>query len=233
MTKGVWDRPTLVDKKFNRLLVISEAGRTEKNNRLWNCRCECGKVQVATTSALQRGLTKSCGCLQREKWHKTLTKHGRADTVEYILWKAMKQRSHNPNHKDYADYGGRGIFVCQEWQDSFQSFFDHMGARPKKNDSIERVDHNKGYEPGNCIWLDKRLQNRNKRSNVMITYSGKTMCLTEWCEVLGLSYDTIQTRRRKGITAPEEIFAPPNTFRYGRRIKNYGHNNTEKKAGAK
>ncbi len=208
-------RESLIGKKFGRLLVKSLMPRSESKKRTWLCECSCGGSKLVTTNLLNVG-TSSCGCLQRESFLSVITKHGKSGTPEYEIWKAMKQRCHNPNHKDYADYGGRGIFVCQEWRDSFQAFIDHMGERPSKKHTIERVDVNGGYCPENCIWIELVMQARNRRSN--LTFNGKTMCLTEWSKYLGISYATLTTRRSIGIVNPEELFAPAGACRKGKWI---------------
>jgi hypothetical protein len=106
----------------------------------------------------------------------------------------MKQRCTDENCKYYYRYGGRGIKVCQEWMDSFQAFFDHVGPRPSKRHTIERVDNDKGYEPGNVIWALRHAQDRNQRTNIRLTFQGRTMILKDWAREFGLPNTTLWNR---------------------------------------
>lgn len=110
----------------------------------------------------------------------------------------MKDRCYNINSKDYKNYGRRDIAVCSEWKDDFMTFYDwsiHNGYDDTL--TIDRIDNNKGYEPSNCRWVDMKTQQRNKRNNKYFTYDGETHCITEWCEILGLNYNTVMTRINK------------------------------------
>ena len=123
------------------------------------CRCACGTEKKVRISNLLRGLTRSCGCLRVE----CNSTHRLSYTPEYDVWIAMKQRCQNPNVKQYQDYGGRGITVCQRWVESFQAFIEDMGRRPNGAATLERQDNDCGYTPGNCIWATRAQQALNKR----------------------------------------------------------------------
>lgn len=129
--------------------------------RLW-CECACGTLKPVNASDLARGRVRSCGCLRKRVAAAKATRHGRANTPEYGVWKQVLQRCNNPKHKDYADYGGRGISVCPAWRD-FARFIEDMGERPRPGLTIERTDNAKGYEPGNCVWAPWSAQARNRR----------------------------------------------------------------------
>jgi hypothetical protein len=118
---------------------------------------------------LKRGWTQSCGCLQKDR-AKDNAKHGKTGSPEYHAWSAMIQRCTNPKTKQYKDYGGRGIRVCQKWKCSFESFYADMGPRPSKAHSIDRKDNDGNYEPGNCRWATEREQKMNTRQNVRYKY---------------------------------------------------------------
>lgn len=137
-------------------------------NELWLYRCECGAEVVKTRRSVQSGQIKSCGCLNAELRLARNTKHGGATrgnhAPEYWIWQAMKQRCRNHRHKHYADYGGRGIRVCARWAASFAAFISDVGPRPSSRHSIDRVDNDGNYEPGNCKWSTSSEQARNRRS---------------------------------------------------------------------
>lgn len=115
-------------------------------------------------------------------------------TKVHRAWKAIVGRCGNPNNKSYHRYGGRGIKVCQRWLDSFEAFFSDVGFPPSPEHSIDRIDNDGDYEPGNVRWADKWTQARNKRNNLRVTIDGVTKCLAEWCEERGLNYGAISNR---------------------------------------
>jgi hypothetical protein len=115
-------------------------------------------------------------------------------TPEYEVWAAMVQRCTNIRNARYADYGGRGIRVCDSWRSSFTYFISDMGLRPSSYHSVERRDNDKGYEPGNCYWGTADDQNNNTRRNCLIEMDGVTKNVTQWCRDLNLSYRTVKAR---------------------------------------
>lgn len=118
----------------------------------------------------------------------------------YPVWRAMINRCHNPNSKSYRVYGGRGISVCDRWQQSFWDFLEDMGTKPYPSATIERKNVNGNYDKGNCRWASAREQSRNTRFNRLLTFSGKTQCIAEWSEQTGLSQDLIWARKKLGWT---------------------------------
>jgi hypothetical protein len=110
----------------------------------------------------------------------------------------MIQRCHNPNYPQWKDYGGRGIEVCNEWRNSFEAFFRYIGPRPSPNHTIDRIENNRGYEPGNVRWATRKEQNRNSRNNHLIRFNNQIHCMTEWAEILGIKRETIKDRIRAG-----------------------------------
>ncbi len=166
MSKPITARFDLTGKTFGRLLVEAFAGSTKRGSgslrRTWSCRCICGNVKVVVGDYLRDGTTRSCGCLEAENRRTMGTSHGGRRRPEYKVWEAMKHRCQNPANKKFADYGGRGIVVCDRWQ-GFASFFEDMGPRPTPRHSIDRVDNNRGYEPSNCRWATASEQRANRR----------------------------------------------------------------------
>jgi len=161
------------------------------NRKGWLCKCICGNLVEAIHGGLVRGLYASCGC-KRFKYPKPVR-----ETPEYKVWLGMKYRCLNPKAPNYVNYGGRGITVCQEWIESFQAFYDHIGPRPSDKHSIDRIDNEGNYEPGNVRWALSVQQQRNLRSNTLYEINGVTKCLSEWAEQYGISYDTFLQRVTK------------------------------------
>jgi hypothetical protein len=134
-------------------------------------------------------------------------KHGKARSRPYNKWMSMLDRCRNPNSPAYKNYGGRGIVVCERWLD-FAQFHADMGDPPPGH-SLERVDNNRGYDPDNCVWADRRAQGRNKRNNVLITIDGETMPLSAWAERFGIKYTTAHQRIWKYGWSPEDAVKTP------------------------
>ncbi len=134
----------------------------------WICKCDCGCTFVTTGGQLKRGSVKSCGCLRRKMLHAGMQRtHGMSKTALYRVWAGMINRCHNSNQPHYERYGGRGIFVCDEWRNSFEAFFNDMGERPTgptgKPYTIERIDNDGPYCKENCKWIPHTMQSRNQR----------------------------------------------------------------------
>lgn len=199
----------LVGQKINRLTVLRVAGKTKHRHTTFECLCDCGNTVVVQGSLLARGITKSCGCLQKEKAAKINYKHGGGRTRLYKIWANMKTRCNNPRSPRYADYGGRGIFICDEWQlfGSFQSWAMANGYRDDL--TIDRIDNNKGYCPENCRWVTQKVQCNNKRNNNLLTYNGETLTISEWAQRLNVNYFSLHDRITKLGWSAEKALATP------------------------
>lgn len=146
-----------------RLTMLQDrVGKTPDGHVLALYVCACGNEHVAARSRVKNGYTRSCGCLSRYTSSEVARTHGMRNSPEYSSWQAMKGRCHSPGSKDYPRYGGVGIFVCDEWRESFDAFFAHIGPRPIGT-SLDRIDNTKGYVPGNVRWATDSEQQRNCR----------------------------------------------------------------------
>ena len=158
----------LTGKRFNRLTVLERTANNSHGRAMWVCRCDCGNIVTVWGGNLRNGHTQSCGCLQREHASKASRLHGMTKTRIYSVWKQMRQRCLNPNHKRFNDWGGRGITVCREWQDSFEAFYDHVSQLPNFGESgysLDRINNNGNYEPGNVRWATRKEQRHNRRKD--------------------------------------------------------------------
>lgn len=210
----------LIGQTFGRLKVIGKGGKDKRGATLWLCECSCKKLTTALAYQLRSGSKKSCGCLQKEIGKINFTKHGECGSKLHRLWKGMKTRCNNPNHRQYKDYGGRGIKVCEDWEDNFTSFRDFMlsigydATLPTGEQTIERIDVNGNYEPDNCKLITKREQNFNKRCNHKATYKGVTKTLVEFAEEYNLDVENLYNRiNNYGYTIEEAIEKPVRKFR--------------------
>jgi hypothetical protein len=196
-------RRDLTGQRFGRLLVIAFSSIKDHMTK-WLCICDCGNEKIVFRGSLVSGATQSCGCLQKERVSKRNGVHFACDTLTYARWKGMFNRCSNPKTKDYPRYGGRGITVCERWN-SFENFLADMGECPRKNMTLERNNSNENYSPSNCRWATHKEQNRNTSRNRFITYQGKTLCVGEWSEILGINYKSIMARLARGSTDEEAL----------------------------
>jgi len=198
-------------EKYGRLTLIKETVRTSKKH-MWLCKCDCGKTVEVSIYQLKDGICKSCGCLRDEIATQRcydMSRHSMARTRMYNVWGGMIARCGNPNSKDYRNYGGRGIKVCDDWKD-FCKFHEWAIANGyEDNLSIDRINVNGNYEPNNCRWIPLREQNANKRNNVLVEYKGETHCLREWSKILGKPYVTLHRRIRKHGWSIDKAFETP------------------------
>lgn len=191
----------ITGERFESIEVLGYAGvkihPSGQRKSMWLCRCDCGKVFVVSGNNLKRKNTTCCGCKRKT--------HGMTGSAEHVAWVSAIQRCTNPNNPGYKNYGARGIRVCERWM-SFENFISDMGPRPRKH-SLDRIDNDGDYEPGNCRWTTNKTQHRNKRTNSLVTIRGETKCVSEWAEIAGMSANGFRKRLNTGF--PEELLLNP------------------------
>ena len=193
------------NKVFGRLTVIGE--KSEKKHIYWLCKCSCGNVKWIRKTRILSGQTKSCGCLRKE----IKRTHGQCKTKLYRVWTSMRQRCNNPNNKRYKDYGGRGIKICDEWN-NFSNFFKWANEHGYHEGlSIDRIDNDKGYSPQNCRWATMLTQNNNTRHCRRITYHGETHTVAEWERKLNMKCGILEQRLLRGMTLSDALSTPVKT----------------------
>lgn len=186
------------------LKIIEPAGKDKQYKARVLIECVCGKRKILDRYKVLSEQTVSCGCKKSELISLSKTTHGLSDTRIYKIWVSMHLRCEKNYANNYERYGGRGIKVCKEWynfnnffNDMSKSYIKHTKEYGEKNTSIDRIDNNKGYSKNNCKWETVKNQARNRRSNRLFTYNGKTQCLTDWCIELNLKYEKIIQRINK------------------------------------
>ena len=184
----------LTGKRFERLVVISRVENNIHGKSVWKCKCDCGKIVNVVAGDLKSGNTLSCGCFRKE--NPCRIKHGLAFKHSlYYTWLDIKKRCYNERIKQWNDYGGRGISVCEEWRNDFKKFYDWAISNGwEKGLSLDRIDNNGNYAPTNCRWVTMNIQQNNKRNNFYITCYGETKTLSEWCKHLNLNYSATKNR---------------------------------------
>ncbi len=198
----------IAGQRFGRLVALSRQISTTRESR-WTCLCDCGKQTEVDLSNLRNGTTKSCGCYGSESSSKRMTIHGKHNTKVYIAWRNMRRRCSNPKDRDWENYGGRGVRVCERWR-SFENFYADMGD-PPKGTSLDRINTDGDYEPSNCRWATYVAQVRNRRNTLLVSYKGETKTMQEWSEELGVRYGTLSQRLNKYKWSVEMAFETPVT----------------------
>lgn len=201
---------SLAGQKFGRLTVLRYAGITPDHHARWECVCDCPAkgIKIVTTGKLRRGHVRSCGCLERESRGLHWKTHGMSRTPEHWCWFSMKQRCLNPKADNYADYGGRGIKVCDRWIASFEAFYEDMGKKPSPKHSIDRKDVNGPYDKENCRWATKKEQSRNRRNTRPIPFGDESLTIAEWAERIGCDGQVISKRLQSGWSVERALTTP-------------------------
>ena len=204
----------LIGKKFTRLTVEKYVGKNKSKQRLWLCKCDCGKEKIVPTRYLTSGDTKSCGCYRRECELRNLSKfwgkpktHGLSKTRIYQIWADMKDRCNNKNSQFYKNYGKRGIKVCEDWSTNFMNFYNwaiNNGYTSRL--TIDRIDVNGNYEPNNCRWATRKIQANNTRVTRKIIIYGEKKSAYEFEKQYGIKAHVLIDRYDKGYRDDKLIY---------------------------
>ena len=189
----------------NHLTVIGiSKNRGKRGRQLLLCQCDCGNTVEVLPYQFKNGAVKSCGCAHAI----ASTTHGLSKTNLYAEWVTMKQRCYNPNNGKYKNYGARGITVCDEWKNSFESFLqwvESTGGKPEGM-SIDRIDNNGPYCPENCRWATPQQQMRNTRVTLYVTVNGVKKAFLDWCDICNISYNEGYRKIYKHHMNPDDVF---------------------------
>lgn len=200
-------------KTFNRLTVAEyshmhrQAGGTPVH--YYRCVCSCGNTVVAVWRNVEQGRVKSCGCYMRDKLVARQLRHGHTvghkPTKAWRIWHGMVSRCHSKSNRAYPLYGGRGIYVCDRWRESFENFFSDMGDAPEGK-TLDRIDNDGPYSPDNCRWATSAEQSLNRRVTVKASINGVTKPAAVWAIEAGAKPDTVRARLARGWSHHEAIY---------------------------
>lgn len=199
----------LTGQRFERLTVIERDCNDRGNGAYWICKCDCGNYNVVRGAELRNGHTKSCGCQKNENTSSRMRTHGMRKTRLYNTWQCIRARCYNEKIRNFRHYGGKGIAVCDEWRNSFESFRDWAMANGY-NDSltIDRIDVDGDYCPENCRWVDMVVQENNTSRNHYLTYKNETRSMADWARIKGLNYHTLRHRISLGWSVERALEEP-------------------------
>jgi len=197
----------LTGQRFGKLVAISIEKKSDSSTRTyWNCVCDCGGKRVVSNDHLRSGDVTDCGCARKHvsRW----SKHNMYNSRLYGIWSLMKERCCNPKRKEYPNYGGRGICVCEEWKEAKNFIEWSLNNGYSDELTIDRIDNNGNYCPKNCRWISRKEQMQNRRNNHYISFEGKTLTLTQLAKENGLTYSQLYKRLKLGWTLEKAISEP-------------------------
>lgn len=216
-----YTKPKIGDK-YHRLTVISELFILDHKGRVI-CQCECGTIKTFIFCQIKSGNSKSCGCYKKEMSKnngKGNITHGLTNHKLYHVWNNIKDRCNNPNCVVYHNYGKRGISICKEWVDDFQTFYDwSMNNGYSEKLDIDRINNDGNYEPSNCRYVTRVVNTRNRRTSKLLTYKNQTKNLYDWADEFNINHHTIFKRLRTGYTIEEALETPINILKRNRYAK--------------
>ncbi len=202
----------MTGRRFGFLVVTGRAPNDACGAVRWFVSCDCGTEKSVQGAALRSGVTISCGPSHSKVRHGHARDH--AQTPEYVSWQSMIRRCYNPEVGQYPRYGGRGIRVCARWLVSFESFLADMGERPA-NKTLDRIDNDGDYEPGNCRWATEKEQSRNRSTSKRVVVDGVSMSLAECAEKFGISRHLLWGRLKRGWAVERAVSDAPSRSRPG------------------
>lgn len=199
---------------FGRLTAIEKVGTDKWGSPRWLCACSCGREHVVAAGNLKGGQIRSCGCARREATivnGRRNRRHGDWKAVEYRAWGGMLSRCRNSRNPSYPNYGGRGISVCARWL-VYENFIADVGRRPSAGHSIDRINVNGNYEPGNVRWATVGEQNRNRTDNHFVEFRGERLTLSQWSARSGICDKLIAYRLKHGWAVADALTKAPRTW---------------------
>lgn len=208
--------PTNIGEKYG-AWTVQPKSTNRRGDAYVDVRCDCGVARIVAACDLVKGRTMGClDCMHKKRIGESgkNLQHGHStpgqQTSEYRAWGAIAQRCNNPKCDAYKNYGARGIKLCPEWTGpgGFKKFIEYLGDRPSPNHSIDRIDNDKDYEPGNVRWTDRTTQSRNRRTSINITIDGETKSLSEWASLHNRDYHTVWGRIQRGMTPKDALTKP-------------------------
>ena len=203
-----------IGTRFGRWTILQYSGY-KNHNRQWLCKCDCGTEKNVSQSLLTKGLSTSCGCYRKEYLSKLNTTHNGSNTRLYAIWNKIKDRCYKQKSKDYKNYGARGIIVCNEWLNSFESFRDWaLQNNYKENLTIERKNVNGSYEPDNCTWITIQEQQQNKRPPISKFINKRlSKSIKELAKENNLSHTLVYKRLATGWSLEKALNTPKRKYR--------------------
>lgn len=189
-------------QKYGKLTALRYIESIPGKGAVWEYRCECGSVRRLVSSQVSAGRVRSCGCLPHGNY-----KHGRSESAEYKIWVEIIRRCKARGRKGSYIYVERGIDIASEWKKDFMAFYSYMGPRPSPRHSVDRIDNNLGYIPGNVRWATYTEQARNRRNNKILTCGGISQCLTAWAETLGIPLTRFRSKLKSGCSLEQLVTA--------------------------
>jgi len=188
---------------FGLLVAVEMVGLDKHKKAKWRCVCECGSESVVTGADLLSGKTKSCKCRRNELNRNRPRTHGLSRHKLFPIWANMRQRCQDPNSGNYYRYGGRGISVCAQWDNSFLAFYDFCIENGwKEGLQIDRIDNNGDYAPDNFRWTDQKSQVRNRRVTCKVELDGRMVPAPEYAEMTGESINNVYKKYYKRKNVP-------------------------------
>lgn len=217
----------VIGEKYHRLTIVEDLGSkliNGFNRTIVRSMCDCGNEYIGVLTLIKRGAVKSCGCFLSESSSQRgitrMTTHGLSKHPLYKVLDGIIQRCTNPNANEYEHYGGKGVFVCDEWRNDFMSFYNWAIMHGwRKGLQIDREKNDDGYYPDNCRIVSSAVNNRNKKTNINLTFNNQTKCLTDWAKDLNISYHTLSYRIFKGKWPLDVALTKPKCTKYVDRHK--------------
>ena len=207
------ERIDLTGRRFGKLKVVRFSHKDKRRISIWECVCDCGNKRLVYASNLLRGHTTSCGCGRKGNLNLSHPKHGLCGSRIYSIWSGIRRRCNNKNDPEFKYYGGRGILVCEEWND-VEVFYEWAISHGYKDDlTIDRIDVYGNYCPDNCRWSTMKEQENNRRNNRLLAYGCDTMTVSQWSERLGIPKHTLYGRIRQGWSVERSLTTPVRSHR--------------------